>query len=141
MRSDFFLELHLLLPLCLLLKNAPKKTFGHTNGPQGSQRSSKIKSNCIENIAFYQSGQCVSHTVNTMLFFTLALPKCNRKQRKKHTATHTLTLVSKIMKMLFKWLQSELPWTPETFHCSHFCDFDASLLSLFSYFFTGQKKH
>jgi len=70
-----------------------------------------------------------------MFFFTLALPKCNQKQKQKHTATHTLTLVSKIMKMLFKWLQSELPWTPETFHCSHFCDFDASLFR----FFRGQK--
>ena len=41
--------------------------------------------------------------------------------------------------MLFKWLQSELPWTPETLHCSHFCDFDASLLSLFSFFFEVRK--
>ena len=34
--------------------------------------------------------------------------------------------------MLFKWLQSELPWTLETLHCSHFCDFDASLFRVFS---------
>ena len=42
--------------------------------------------------------------------------------------------------MLFKWLQSELPWTPETLHCSHFCDFDASLLSLFFVFFSRSEK-
>ena len=29
-RSGFFLEFYLLLPLRLLLKNAPKDTFGHT---------------------------------------------------------------------------------------------------------------
>ena len=52
----------------------------------------------MQNMTFYQSGQCVSHTVNTMLFFMLALLTCNQKQRKKHTATHILTLVSKIMK-------------------------------------------
>jgi len=89
MRSDLFLELNLLLPLRLLLKNAPKKTFGHTNVPQGSQRSSKMKSKYIENITFYQSGKCVSHTVNTMFFFTLALPKCHPKQKKTHCNTYS----------------------------------------------------
>ena len=52
----------------------------------------------MQNMTFYQSGQCVSHTVNTMLFFMLALPKYNQKQRKKHPATHIVTLVSKIIK-------------------------------------------
>ena len=37
-RSDFFLELYLLLPLRLLLKNAPKETCGPTNVLQGSQK-------------------------------------------------------------------------------------------------------
>ena len=37
-RSEFFLELYLLLPLRLLLKNAPKETCGPTNVLQGSQK-------------------------------------------------------------------------------------------------------
>ena len=41
--------------------------------------------------------------------------------------------------MLFKRLQSELAWTPETLQCSHFCDFDAFLLNFFSCFLRGQK--
>ena len=35
-QSEFFLELYLLLPLRLLLKNAPKETCGPTNALQGS---------------------------------------------------------------------------------------------------------
>ena len=39
----------------------------------------------MQNIAFYRSGQCVSHTVKTMLFFTLTIPKCiQRQQQKQH---------------------------------------------------------
>ena len=45
-RSDFFLELYLLLPLCLLLKKAPKETFGHRNVvprlPNELQNNAKI---------------------------------------------------------------------------------------------------
>ena len=33
-KSDFFFELYLLLPLFLLLKNAPKKTLGHIWAPK-----------------------------------------------------------------------------------------------------------
>ena len=37
-RSEFFLELYLLLPLRLRLKKAPKETCGPTNVLQGSQK-------------------------------------------------------------------------------------------------------
>ena len=40
--------------------------------PKGPQMSSKIKPKYIQNITFYQSEQCVSHIVNTMLFLTSA---------------------------------------------------------------------
>ena len=40
--SEFFLELYLLLPLHLLLKNAPKETCGPTDVRQGSQSGVKI---------------------------------------------------------------------------------------------------
>ena len=41
-RSDFFLELYLLLPLCLLVKNAPRETFEHRMWSQVSQMTFKI---------------------------------------------------------------------------------------------------
>ena len=37
-RSEFCLELYLLLPLLLLRKNAPKETCGPTNALRGSQK-------------------------------------------------------------------------------------------------------
>ena len=111
--SDFFLELYLLLPLCLLLKNAPKETFGHTNVPQGSQMSSKMSPKLIQNMTFYQSGQCVSHTVNTMLFFTLANPKCDQKHQKTHPATHTGTLVSHSLKNVIQMAPKYVSMDPQ----------------------------
>ena len=65
-------------------------TFGHTNVSQGSQVSSKRNQKSMLNITFCWSEQCVFHIVNTMLFFTLALPKCHQKQ-KKNTLQHILS--------------------------------------------------
>ena len=80
----------------------------------------------MQNMFFYQSGECVSHTVNIMLFFTSANPKCDNKTTKKHPASHSVTWVSKSSKLSVQWLQSKPRWTLEIVHCSHFCDFDAS---------------
>ena len=44
-----------------------------------------------------------------MLFFMLALVKCNQEQRKKHPATHTVTLISKIIKNV---IQVAPKWAP-----------------------------
>ena len=67
----------------------------------------------MQNITSYQSGQCVSHTVNTMLFFTLAIPKCDKKHKKKHPATHTVTLVSQSLKNVIQMAPKYVPMDPQ----------------------------
>ena len=50
-----------MLPLLLLLKNAPKKTFGHTNQSQGSPMTSNLKPKLMQNITFVAKwAMCVS---------------------------------------------------------------------------------
>ena len=67
----------------------------------------------MQNMTFYQSGQCVSHTVNTMFFFTLAIPKCDRKHQKTHPATHTVTLVSQSLKNVIQMAPKYVPMDPQ----------------------------
>ena len=107
----------MLLPLCLLLKNAPKKTFGHTSVPQGSQMRYKMELKLIQNMIFYQSEQCVSHIVNIMFFFASASPKCDQKQTKNHPASHSVTMdlrYQKSLKLLSKYSKvgPDGPWRP-----------------------------
>ena len=131
LRSDFFLELYLLLPLRLLLKNAPKETFGHTNVRQGSQMSSKRSPKKMQNMTFYQSGQCVSHTVNTMLFLTLALPKCN-------TYSHIgIKNHENVIQVAPKWA----PMDPGDFPLQPLWWFWCASFEFFFVFFRGQKQH
>ena len=56
--SDFFLELYLILPLFLLLNNAPKKTLSTKMCPKGSPMTSKMSPKSIQNTTFFQSGPC-----------------------------------------------------------------------------------
>ena len=79
---------------------------------------------------------CVSHS-KYHVFLHTGPSEMPPKTKEKHTATHTLTLVSKNMKMLVKLLKRELPWTLETFHFSHFCDLDAFI---FGFFFEEREK-
>ena len=62
---------------------------------------------------FFQSGQCVSHTVNTMLFFALATAKCEQKHQKTHPATHTGTLVSQSLKHVTQMTPKYVPMDPQ----------------------------
>ena len=75
------------------------------NMPQGFQMSSKMTPKSIQNITFDQKRQCVSRTVNTMLFFTCVTPKCDQNRQKLHPVTCTVSLVSQILKMSVKWHQ------------------------------------
>ena len=77
----------------------------HQNVSQGSQMTSKMSPKSMQNTSFFQSGQCVSHTVNTMLFFTSATPKCDQNHQKLNPVTCTVSLVSQILKMSLKWHQ------------------------------------
>ena len=88
-----------------------------------------IKTNAKHNFLL-KWPMCVSHS-KYHAFLHTGPSEMPPKTKEKHTATHALTLVSKIMKMLVKLLKRELPWTLETLHCSRFCDFDASLFRVF----------
>ena len=67
--------------------------------------TSKMSPKSMQNTSFFQSGQCASHTVNTMLFFTSATPKCDQNHHKLNPVTCTVSLVSQILKMSLKWHQ------------------------------------
>ena len=73
-----------------------------------------MSSKFMQNMTFYQSGQCVSHTVNTMLFFTLTTPKCDQNNQKTNPATHTVTLVSQSLKNVIQMAPKYVPMDPST---------------------------